>query len=304
MQYHNSRQLLEYVLSKELGKVSAQNAELQAPVLTQWAQKVVGQQEGGSGVGATTNEFLFNQNVYSAEETTHLRQVCEKTYGKHSKGAFREGTEDGWRIVQGIVEGMIICRRLPQFFNRIMLTEDKLMIIGIVRAQVERLLIMDLDGELPVKEEFQSTKSLQESISIATMNRNTDHQQLWGLLAAVKTISYNAAKHEIHFYFFTREAASRFDGLEAPFHRATHRLVNAQPAGRRAPGANVWELQYEEDGALISTASEYVVILRNVTRILDLGRLHAFLKHVLRVPFVFEDLAQSSLNRVRQQHGN
>ncbi|KAE9279470.1 hypothetical protein PR003_g28226 [Phytophthora rubi] len=192
---------------------------------------------------------------------------------------------------------MIICRRLPQFFNRIMLTEDKLMIIGIVRAQVERLLIMDLDGELPVKEAFQSTKSLQESISIATMNRNTDHQQLWGLLAAVKTISYNAAKHEIHFYFFTREAASRFDGLEAPFHRATHRLVNAQHAGRRAPGANVWELQYEEDGALISTASEYVVILRNVTHILDLGRLHAFLKHVLRVPFVFEDLAQSSLNR-------
>ncbi|EGZ16941.1 hypothetical protein PHYSODRAFT_259009 [Phytophthora sojae] len=42
-----SRQSLEYVLSKELGKVSMQTAELQAPVLTQWAQKVAGQQEGG-----------------------------------------------------------------------------------------------------------------------------------------------------------------------------------------------------------------------------------------------------------------
>ncbi|EGZ16943.1 hypothetical protein PHYSODRAFT_382251, partial [Phytophthora sojae] len=90
------------------------------------------------------------------------------------------------------------------------------------------------------------------------------------LLAAVKTISYNAAKHEIHFYFFTREAACRFDGLKVPFHRTTHGLVNAHPVGRRIPGANVWDLQYEEDGALISTASEYVVILRYVTRNMDL----------------------------------
>ncbi|EGZ16942.1 hypothetical protein PHYSODRAFT_499568, partial [Phytophthora sojae] len=75
---------------------------------------------------------LFNQSVYSAEVTTQLRQVCEKTYGKHSKGAFREGTEDEWRIVQGLVEGTVICRRLPQFFNRIMRTEDKLRIIGTV----------------------------------------------------------------------------------------------------------------------------------------------------------------------------
>ncbi|EGZ30443.1 hypothetical protein PHYSODRAFT_386952, partial [Phytophthora sojae] len=221
------------------------------------------------------------------------RQVCKKTYGKHSKGAFREGTEDEWRIVQGLVEGTVICRRLPQFFNRLMRTEDKLRIMGTVRAQVEGLLIMDLDGELPVKEAFQSTKSLQESISIAAMNHSTNNQQLWGLLAAVKTISYNAAKHEIHFYFFTREAACRFDGLEVPFPRTKHKLVNAHPVGRRTPGANVWDLQYEEDGALISTASEYVVILRNVTRNMDLGRLHAFLKHVLRAPFVFEDLDRS-----------
>lgn len=125
-------------------------------------------------------------------------------------------------------------------------------IIGTVRAQVEGRLVMDLGGELPINEVFQSARSLQESISTAATNRGTDNPQLWSMLAAGKTISYNAAKHEIYFHFFTMEAACRYDRLDIPFHKGLHALKNAHAPAELSPGPTVWDIQYEVDGALVS----------------------------------------------------
>lgn len=137
------------------------------------------------------------------------RMTKRPSFSKHTVAAFREGTEDEWRKIQGIVEGTILCRQFPQFINRIMSTDDKLRLLGTVRAQVQEYLGMDLEGEYPIKEAFLSTKSLQESISLAVTARGPAAQRVWEMLTAVKTISYNPARHEIHFHFFTRDTARK-----------------------------------------------------------------------------------------------
>ncbi|EGZ29030.1 hypothetical protein PHYSODRAFT_471456, partial [Phytophthora sojae] len=218
---------------------------------------------------------LFHQGVYSTEETTRLRRICETTYGKHTDSAFREG------IVQGLVEGTILCRRLPQFINRIMATEFKLRIIGATRAQVEGKLIMDLEGELPIPEAFQSTNNLQESNSTAVTNRGIAYPAIWSMLAAAKTISYNAARHVIHLHLFTRAEAQRFEGLAIPFHRHVHALNNAH--------APLLSATWIRSSDLVQEAA-YVVILRNVARSMDLSHFHSFLQYALSVPFDLNDL--------------
>eukprot|EP00644_Phytophthora_capsici_P019372 jgi/Phyca11/132496/e_gw1.173.3.1 len=274
-----------------------------APVLTQWAAKVTGRTEATTAEGIPSYEpFRFKLDVFSPEEIGVLKKVCEQTYGKHATATYRNCTDEEWTIVQGIVEGTILCRQLPQFFNRIMTPESKVKIVNTIRAQVEGCLVMDMEGGLPIRDAFWNTRSLQESISTAVSARglgvhgSQQTKAIWQMLAAVKAISYAPMTHELRFHFFTRAEAKRFENLEIPFHKATHVARNAHATSGEGERTSAWERQYDEDGTVVSQAMEYRVILRNVTRSLDITRFYTFLQQALEVPFEFDDLDEGGPN--------
>ncbi|OWY98735.1 hypothetical protein PHMEG_00030429 [Phytophthora megakarya] len=296
--------------------MSVIEAVQEAPVLTEWAQKVKGQSDPDVQRQDQQEDFMFNPATYSAEVIVALRSQCERTFGKHHVAIFREGTDDEWQIVQGIVEGNIVCRSLPQFFNRIMAPDDKLRVIETIRAQVEgRLvmdmegefpvkevrvietiraqvqgrLVMDMEGEFPVKEAFQSTKSLRETIATTVHRMEGNDRVIWEMLSVVKAISYDASRHVLNFHFFTRDVAKRYEAMEIPFLSRKHTLINAHSTPTlREDG--IWGRQKDQDGEIMSQATSYVVILQNVARTTDMGKLYVFLKQWLGVDFTMDDL--------------
>ncbi|OWY93054.1 hypothetical protein PHMEG_00037688, partial [Phytophthora megakarya] len=115
-QMYRTRQSLEYILSKHLGKRAIREAMNNAPVLTQWAAKVTGRADSSIPAETPSYElFRFKLDLYTGDETRNLKQICERTYGKHVVAAYRKCTEDEWEIVKGIVKGNILCCQLPQF---------------------------------------------------------------------------------------------------------------------------------------------------------------------------------------------
>ncbi|OWZ24024.1 hypothetical protein PHMEG_0001006 [Phytophthora megakarya] len=151
---YQSKQSLESVISKEIGRVSVHDASVNTVVLTNWAQKVTGLTKDGSQGGSPSKTFLFKKGVNLTDEIRGLRAICENTYGKYTRPRCDNPQPRNDAFY-----------KLPQFLNRIMRTEGNLRVIGTIRAQVEGLLVMSLKGEFPVKEAFQSTESLQENYS-------------------------------------------------------------------------------------------------------------------------------------------
>ncbi|OWY93530.1 hypothetical protein PHMEG_00037043, partial [Phytophthora megakarya] len=288
----SSQQSLENALVKTLGQATVRAAVASAPALNQWARAVAGTAPPATQAGVQQKDFLFKQAKYSAEEIMEMRRVCEQSFGKHRVAPFREATKIEWKVLEGLVDGTIVCRKLPQFLTRIMSNENRLQLTMTIRAQVEGCLVMDLKGEWPVKEAFQSTRSLQESISTAAMARRMGSEPLWQMLAAVKTISYSAIQHAIMFHFFTRDIAKTYEGLTVPFHRGTHTLVNIHSGEEAGETGDAWSRQFDQNGELIPQTVNYVVTLKNVTRTMDQPKLLAFLKFVLKENFTWVDLDQ------------
>ncbi|KAG6957133.1 hypothetical protein JG688_00011097 [Phytophthora aleatoria] len=168
-----------------------------------------------------------------------------------------------------------------------MSTDDKRWILETVGAQVEGCLIMDLEGEVPVKAVLQSTKSLRETVATTVQRMGGNNPRVWQMLAVVKAISYDAARHELNFHFFTRDVARRYESLNIPFLSKSHQLRNAHLEN---PNGTVWGRQKEVDGEVVNSATAYIVTVHNVARTMDLRMLYKFLKQWLRVPFDLEDL--------------
>ena len=191
--------------------------------------------------------------------------------------------------MQGLLEGNIIARRIPQFVKRIMSPEHHVRLIQTIRAQVEGCLIMDMKGESPIKAAFLSTKCIQESIATAAATRSKGSKELWAMIAQVKTISYNANNHSIYFHFYTRDMAEQFVGVKVPFHRYDHTVYNIHKRKEDGNGS-IWNNQADCNGEKYNQAANYACVLRNMSRNTDLTQLYAMLKKVLDVPFQLEDM--------------
>ncbi|KAL3663659.1 hypothetical protein V7S43_011074 [Phytophthora oleae] len=254
-------------------------------------KKVKGESSSETALPEPFKTFMFDLSVYSAEDIQQLRPLCERQFGKHRVAVFREGSDEEWRIVQGIVEGTIVCRSLPQFLNRIMGSEENLRLLQTVRAQVEGKLVLDLLREQPVKAAYDNAKSLLETISAGATARGIGKgSPLWEMFAVVKAISYDATRHELNLHFFTREMASKFNNLEIPFHNRLHTVRNAYLVPTTRPISSIWRRQQGADGEAAHSAANYSVVLRNVSRTMDMSRLSAFLKKTLSVPFELYDM--------------
>ncbi|KAE8994202.1 hypothetical protein PF005_g16099 [Phytophthora fragariae] len=76
---------------------------------------------------ATTNEitrngtakkyqtFMFNPAKFSRADIETLMRICEQPVAVTHGRALRAGTKDEWRILAGMAEGNIVCRRVPEF---------------------------------------------------------------------------------------------------------------------------------------------------------------------------------------------
>ncbi|GMF48218.1 unnamed protein product [Phytophthora fragariaefolia] len=199
----------------------------------------------------------------------------------------REGTEDEWVIIKGLVEGTIVCRKFPPFTAQLMRTEERLRFLGTIQAQVEGHLRFSLGNENPVPIVYQTTNGILDTIIAAAETRKIHSPHHSAMLQAVKTASYDSVTNSVHLFFFTRTAA-KYARLSVPFRRYMHTLHNVH--GDSNIRQNIWERQDTELTELMSAARKYTIRLVNVSRFMDISRLHAFLKSNLAVPFEMEEL--------------
>ena len=89
--------------------------------LKQWAPSLKtdrGATEGGKRLQEhhdTYKVFMFNPAVYKSQDIETLRALCLQPATSKSGVQLRDGTLDGWRIISGLAEGSIVCRRLTVF---------------------------------------------------------------------------------------------------------------------------------------------------------------------------------------------
>ncbi|EGZ18643.1 hypothetical protein PHYSODRAFT_502046 [Phytophthora sojae] len=205
---------------------------------------------------------------------------------RYAQHQLREGSDDEWKIIQGLAEGSIVSRRLPDFIRSILDSQERLRLYSTIQAQVEGELMFVLNGYTGVRVSRQHTRAFQEDILLAAERANVNLTELHGLLSQTKTISFNRVKKSIHFFFFDRATAARHALTPVPFKGRVYRLMNVHGPDRGTP----WERQLGRAGVSMSPPTEYEVRLYNITRFMDIGRLTAFFKKHSQAEFDFEDL--------------
>ncbi|RLN52050.1 hypothetical protein BBJ29_010003 [Phytophthora kernoviae] len=253
-------------LTEIIRNMSGRARWTQTPVMNQWAEKVKGtssKKSTGSDTGPIFKPFMFNPDVYTAVDIKRLSELCERPADERAGGRIREGTQDEWKIIAGLAEGNIACRRLPQLAKRILAPAERLRLYG-----------------------TQSTKALVEAMLLAAETKKMAVEELHGMLNKVKTISYDRVTKSIHFFFFTRETAVDQGKILLPYRGRLYRLQNAH---RKEDGA-VWDRQVGADGIRGSPKAEYQILIHNITRFFDIGRFTAYLQRKIPLEFELEDL--------------
>lgn len=241
---------------------------------------------GNNGERETYKPFLFNPAVYNAKDIKILRAICLQPAVFNSRSRLREGTQDEWRIISGLAEGSIVCRRLPIFLTNVLDSKERVRLYRTIQAQVEGELVLRLRSGLNIRMCRQNTSAIKEDILLAAERLRVNQDELRRLLNVAKTISYNQVERSIHFYFFDRATARDLESIEIPFRSAVYRMVNVhQPAQ-----GSVWARQNGRDGPGFAAAREYTVELHNVTRFTDIGKLTAYFQAHIAADFELEDL--------------
>ena len=272
-------------------KMSSQHKWAQAPVLNQWAHMV---QNGGTvpnirtsgATGATFDDFMFNPAKFSTEEITRLRSLCMASSGVAHRHHIRDGTDDEWSIIVGLVEGTIACRRMPSFLNQVLKSEERLRLYSTIQAQVEGELILHLDGRREIKASRQTTKALTETILASAELARIDLQALHQMLGQTKTICYNQVTKSIHFYFFTRTTADRHKSVQVPYQGGVYTLHNAHCLDQ----GPIWARQTGGRPGTSGRRPEYTIQLHNLTRFNDIGRMAAYLQANIPTEFDMDDM--------------
>ncbi|ETP01139.1 hypothetical protein F441_21571, partial [Phytophthora nicotianae CJ01A1] len=258
-----------------------------APTVNPWARKL--QQDTGSRRNAETgtapSTYRFLKEVYSEEEITELRSICETRY-RYPRN-LRKPTAQEERIITGLVEGTILCPRLPDFLKRICNHQAFRRIQNTIRAQVEGDLILQLDPKFKIYPQFQNRKRLTSEFLLGIDNSANDTNKVITMLQEAKQICYEQGKHAIHLIFYTREAATKwgkefsrllFRNRHFPLQNAHEPVQDtATASGTRAE--RVWARQVGADGIPDEQPRDrYHVRLMNLSRFLDEAAIDEYIR--------------------------
>lgn len=275
----------KWAFKEIIRRLASRHKWAQAPVLNQWAQTVKrGTEAPVTGMNQVEYEdFMFNPAKFSTEETTRLKDIC----GAPATGnRLRVATEDEWSIITGMVEGSIVCRRMLPFMRQVFDGKERLRVYSTIQAQVEGELVLHLNRHRGVRISRQSTKALTETILESAELARVNLQALHAMLGQTKTISYDQVTKTIHFFFFTRDTAVLHRDVLVPYMGGIYRLQNAHQQAR----GTVWQRQQGPDDTVTQRRAEYTILLYNLTRFNEIGRIAAFLQAKIPTEFEMEDL--------------
>lgn len=263
-----------------------------AKPLNQWAAKVKAGTRSGNGENEQADEirgyqdFMFNPANFTKQDITELRAICELPAVARAGRQLRQGTTEEWKIIGGIAEGSIVCRRTPEFLKSVLDSKERIRLYRTVQRQVEGELKLQLRGRTTIKPSRQHTQAIQEDIRIAAEELHVNTPELRQMLTLAKTISYNHVQRSLHFFFFDRATARQFQTVQVPFKMQVYRLGNVH----RQTSGSVWSRQLGRDGTRPTSQLQYEIDIHNVTRFTDIGRLVAYLQQHITVTFEMEDL--------------
>ncbi|KAF1314917.1 hypothetical protein FI667_g16394, partial [Globisporangium splendens] len=246
------------------------------PVTSAWGRPRTAPTEGA----ATTDKpkFTFHDSGFAVEKQANVLEYCTRPF--EFPVTLREPTDFKWEIVLALLEGRIIARHLPQFLRRICDAENLLSFQRTIVAQVEGELVGRLNDSTPIYKDHQSSNRIVDAVMQATRHRGTNTEKIFEMMKAIKAAAYNPATHALHFFFYTREEAAKWNGLALSFRMQTLKLVNVNGAiAGTGTSKSVWDRQLGSDGVPNAvTHSRYRVQLLNVSRLVEMHQLAEFLR--------------------------
>uniref|UniRef100_M4BBH2 Uncharacterized protein n=1 Tax=Hyaloperonospora arabidopsidis (strain Emoy2) TaxID=559515 RepID=M4BBH2_HYAAE len=225
---------------------------------------------------------MFDPAEFSVELATKLRTLCTARLGPVRAHRLREGMDDEQRIIVGIAEGHIACRRMPDFLRSVLDRGERLRLYSTIQAQVEGQLVLTLGRGRPIPIGRQTSNGITEMILESAELLRVCLSELHRLLGLTKAISYTRSSRTIHFYFFSKAVARKVQDVRIPIQGRVYTLANVHEPGR----GSVWLNQRGPDGRLGHSCTEYSIFLHNVTRFNEIGRIAAYFRS--KVPTAFE----------------
>uniref|UniRef100_A0AAV1TMW8 CCHC-type domain-containing protein n=1 Tax=Peronospora matthiolae TaxID=2874970 RepID=A0AAV1TMW8_9STRA len=283
--------LTKWAFKEIIRKLVSQQKWATAPVPNQWAEVVragnTARQMDGENKGSITYEdFMFDPAKFSLEDSITLKAICVARLGNTGFQRLGEGSDDEWRIIVGIAEGHIVCRRMPDFLRSVLDSKERLRLYSTVQAQVEGQLVLHISGGRDIPLSRQTTKAITEKILESAELLRVSLPDLHRLLGSTKTISYNRSTRSILFLFFSRNKAKKLQDVQVPFQGRVYTLENAHQPVR----GSLWLNQRGPDGRSGYPRSAYTIILYNLTRFDDIGRIAAYLRSKIQTEFELEDM--------------
>ena len=280
----------KWAFTELIRKLSSQHKWAKAPILNHWASVVRhGTSSTASTAASTTTEykdFMFDPSRFPPDDIEHLTQLCADRSSAGRKVQLREGTDHEWKIIVGIAEGSVACRRMPDFLRAVLDSKERLRLYSTVQAQVEGHLVLHLAHTRGIPVGRQTTRAITESILESAEIAKVNLQEVHKLLGLTKTINYDRSTKSIHFFFFSRNAAMGLQDVRIPFQGRVYMLTNEHHPER----GSVWNRQQGPSGRAGLLRAEYSIILHNLTRFNEIGRVAAYLKSKIPTEFDFEDL--------------
>ncbi|KAF1321087.1 hypothetical protein FI667_g12097, partial [Globisporangium splendens] len=218
--------------------------------------------------------------ILGGEQRNMIRH-CKQKF-KYSV-TLRQPTTVEWEIVLAIVEGELLIRHLPQFLRRVCDGDTLFRFQNTIAAQVEGELVGKLSDATQDYKDHQSTGRIVEAILQAARYSNDGKmEETMAMLRDLKAAEYNGSTHSLHFYFFDRSTAAKWDRMTIPFRRQLVHLISAHPTettGERPEADSVWNRQLGADGLQnAESRSRYKIQLLNTARSMNMSLFLEYLK--------------------------
>ncbi|KAF1328106.1 Rxlr effector protein, partial [Globisporangium splendens] len=228
-----------------------------------------------------TQPFTFKSDKYSEEEQSNMIRHCKQKF--EYSVTLRQPTTMEWEIMLAIVEGELLIRHLPQFLRRVCDGDTLFRFQNTIAAQVEEELVGKLSDATQVYKDHQSTGRIVEAILQAARYRNDGKmEETMAMLKDLKAAEYNDSTHSLHFYFFDRSTAAKWNKMTIPFRRQLVQLISAhqtETTGERQEANNVWNRQLGADGLQnAESRSRYKIQLLNTARSMNMALFLEYLK--------------------------
>ncbi|KAF1324670.1 hypothetical protein FI667_g9589, partial [Globisporangium splendens] len=221
-----------------------------------------------------TQPFTFKSDKYSEEEQSNMIRHCKQKF--EYSVTLRQPTTMEWEIMLAIVEGELLIRHLPQFLRRVCDGDTLFRFQNTIAAQVEGELVGKLSDATQVYKDHQSTGRIVEAILQAARYRNDGKMdETMAMLKDLKAAEYNDSTHSLHFYFFDRSTAAKWNKMTIPFRRQLVQLISAHPTettGEQQETNNVWNRHLGAGGLQnAESRSRYKIQLLNTARSMNVA---------------------------------